>query len=196
MGRYIDLDQLKVYCANDMDTEDDAFLEAALLAAESWIDQFCARRFDVAVAATARKFAVPEDDDGDELLPIDDCTSVTSVVNDGVTITGYELDPINGIDASGLAVPYTGIWLTSGAWMASSSSRFPVTVTATWGWPAIPDAVTQAALVLARDQVLARRSFGSGYVAVTSDLGLRAGENRQVTSMLAKFRRAEAWGIA
>ena len=132
-----------------------------------------------------------------ELLPIDDCFEVTaiSIAGSTVALASVELEPINGIDDAGEAWPYTGIVYSSG-WSAGSTLKYPITITGRWGWPAIPAAVTQAAYVLARDEMLLRRTLGNGYIGITDSFGLRAGENKSVTTKLQRYRKATTWGTA
>lgn len=195
MGRYIGVDDLTKYAANDT-SEGDQFAIAAVDAAEDWIDKYTGRTYTVASAATtatARKFA----ESNSTLLPIDDCFEVTAISLAGTTVSlsAVEFEPVNGIDDAGEAWPYTGIVYSSG-WSTGSLLKYPITITGKWGWPAIPAAVTQAAYILARDELLMRRSFGNGFVGVTDSFGLRAGENKAVTALLHKYRTGKTWGIA
>lgn len=198
MGRYIATETLADYAADDA-VGNLAYIETAIGAAESWIEQYTGRRYtaaSAATAATARKFRAT----GRDVLPIDDCFEVTAISRNGtaVLLADVELEPINGIDQSGAAWPYTGIYYSSGweSWSSSTLLRYPHTITGKWGWPAIPSGIVQAAYILARDELLMRRSFGSGFVGVTDGFGLRAGRNDAVTQLLAKYRRAESWGVA
>ena len=195
MGRYITSNDLLDYTAND--TADGLrWADIAIDAAEDWIDKYTGRRYTVAdgaTPATARKY--PER--CDTSLPIDDCFEVTaiSIAGSTVALASVELEPINGIDYAGEAWPTTGIVYANG-WAAGSTLKYPITITGRWGWPAIPSAITQAAYVLARDEMLLRRTLGNGYIGITDSFGLRAGENKSVTTLLHRYRRAESWGIA
>ena len=193
MGRYIESDSLLTYVANDT-ADGITWADIAIDAAEDWIDKYTGRRYNVANSSTtptARKY--PEC--CDTLLPIDDCFEVTAISVGGSTVAlaSVELEPINGIDYAGEVWPTTGIVYSNG-WLVGSTLKYPITITGRWGWPAIPAAITQAAYVLARDEMLLRRTLGNGYIGITDSFGLRAGENRSVTTLLTRYRKS--WGIA
>lgn len=91
---------------------------------------------------------VVHEDDGDLLL-VDDVGSVTGlVVETGsgasfAAVTGYETSPDNAL-ADGK--PITGLLRVLGTW-GTATTR--VRVTARFGWPAVPDDITEAALIQA-----------------------------------------------
>lgn len=129
------------------DTADDAQITLALSAAESMIDGYCGRSFGTAgTAATTRVYAASVDD----LVFIDDAAAVSLVETyDGSAWTAWASDdwqaePLNSRQ-DGQAWPATSL-------RAIDSYSFPVTaranvrVTATWGWPSVPDPVEQAAI--------------------------------------------------
>ena len=189
------VEEVKAYARDETSTLNYEFIEQALNAAEAEINNGCARRFVVAGAtATARVYA-PE---SHELVRIHDCTEITSVVSSGSTVSAssYQLEPLNGLTAAGLAVPYDRIRLLSGSWDTGSSNRreATITVTAKWGWAAIPAQIKQACLVLAKD-VLSNRDVRFGLVAVTDAAGISARTNSVVRAAIEQHARVEAWGI-
>jgi hypothetical protein len=64
----------------------------------------------------------------------------------------------------------------------------PVQVSATWGWPAVPDEVVQAAYILSLDLFKMKDNpFG---VAGVAEFGvMRIRQNPQLEMLLAEFRR-------
>jgi hypothetical protein len=187
---------LKSWARNEIATDDDALISAAIDAAVNWIDNTCQRRFVVATTATARTYAPTSE----QVLRIDDCTSVTIVSNNGTTVaaSGYQLEPLNAPTRFGEAWPYTTIRLLTGtSWDTGTYvGQATATITATWGWAAIPPPVMESAKILAKD-VLANRDLRFGIAAVSGDgFGISARANGTVTALLAPYRRAESWGIA
>ncbi|MEU4150835.1 phage gp6-like head-tail connector protein [Streptomyces sp. NPDC026659] len=139
---------------NTSDTTRDALLTAAIAAASRGIDKNCGRRFWLDSSATARTFN-PEfrtvSYDTGQLLIVDDIGSTTGlVVATGdvggayTTITDYETWPENAV---ALGLPITGLLRHSGTWGTTGTAR--VQVTAKWGWPAVPDEITQATILQA-----------------------------------------------
>jgi hypothetical protein len=134
------------------DDRDDLIIQA-IAAASRMIDQRCGRRFYADATATARTFTAH-----DRLLTVGDTQSLrvddylasagatvetkTSFTGTWTTVTGWEPGPDNA-DAAGM--PWTEIAYQAG-WAGDTTK---VRVTARWGWPAIPDAVAQAAALLA-----------------------------------------------
>ena len=130
------------------DTSRDTLLSSALSSASRGIDRATGRRFwldDVPVVRTYRPAGrVARDADG-ELLLVDDIGSVTGLVvetGSGTSFTAlssFETSPDNAL-ADGQAV--TGLRRVNGTW-GTATSR--VRVTARFGWPAVPDDITEAA---------------------------------------------------
>lgn len=133
----------------------DDLIDAAIAAACRQIDQRCGRYFYIDNAATSRTFRARGNvtyDGLDELIYVDDiATSVGLVVETSAGVGGtwstvsaasYELGPDNA-DAYGR--PWTEVRGSAG-WLSCTAK---VRITATWGWPAVPDEITQAATLLA-----------------------------------------------
>lgn len=134
------------------DTSRDALLDKALSATSRSIDKTCGRRFwldPVAVQRTYRtRGRVVREDDGDLLL-VDDIGALTGLVvetgsgSSWSAVTGYETSPDNALlDGE----PITGLLRVSGTW-GSTTAR--ARITAQFGWPAVPDDITEAALIQA-----------------------------------------------
>lgn len=137
--------------AEASDTSRDDELTAALSAASRSINLTTGRRFWLDAAPVQRVFRLSGrvvcEADGDVLL-VDDIGDVTGmVVETGsgsawAALTGYETQPDNAL-ADG--EPVTGL-LRSGSW-GTHTTR--VRITARFGWPAVPDDITEAAMIQA-----------------------------------------------
>lgn len=134
------------------DTTRDALLNKAMAAASRGIDEACGRRFWLDTNAVQRTFRprgrVVREDDG-ALLLVDDIGSLTGLVVESGSgasfspVTGYETSPDNALlDGQ----PITGLLKVNGTW-GTATSR--IRVTARFGWPAVPDAIAEAALIQA-----------------------------------------------
>lgn len=126
------------------DTTADTALSAAITAACASIDTTCGRTFALADSATTRVFRASRHvictDDGPRLL-IDDIGSEDglAVEMDGSPVLDFEPGPDNAIT---LGQPITSLLLPSGVWGPGR-----ITVTARWGWPAVPADIKQAARI-------------------------------------------------
>lgn len=148
-------EELASYLRNEIPTEDYADLEGVAASTESLITKVSGRKWVVASGSSTRYYAPRAV--GQDLIRIHDCTTVTSVLNDGTAVPvwasstgGYQLEPINGLDWAGESRPYEGIRYIGSRW-AFDNYRATVAVTATWGWAAIPDQVVRAGYVIAKD---------------------------------------------
>ena len=133
-------------------------LERAIKACTGGISQYCSRNFSL-TASTALLFALDNAYEFD-LGPFNDLVTLDALATDATgdgtfettwTSADWELLPLN-VASGPEQRPYTRI-------RACGSKTFPylapgetgrtgrVRLTATWGWPAIPDAVRQACLL-------------------------------------------------
>ncbi|GGN40529.1 hypothetical protein FHR83_007016 [Actinoplanes campanulatus] len=143
------------------DTADDAALNKALTRASRAIDDRTGRRFWLDGSATARTGAtrgrVVRDDGDGELLLVDDIASTTGLIvelGDGsawTAVTDYFTEPDNAL-ADSRAI--TGLRRDRGLWCTSRRWR----ITALWGWPAVPDPIAEATLLLANRRFMRRDS--------------------------------------
>ncbi len=156
-NEYAELSELRsMRGITDGNTDQDGDLQRALTRASRAIDDRTGRRFYADADASARTYRTAgrlAAADGRWLLVVDDIadTSITVELGDGTAWTAhtdYELDPENAI-ARGRAV--TG--LARASWPASR-----VRVTARWGWPAVPDPIAEATLLLANRRFMRRDS--------------------------------------
>lgn len=192
---YVSLTDYKTWLRNELGATDDTMLQASLDAGEVAVNEHCGRNFNAAGAPSARLFR-PE---SPRLVIIDDCTSVTSVVENGAAVaaSGYQLEPLNGRRPSGLAVPYDQIRRIYGDWYmdgTDESGRATLSITATWGWAATPAPVIEATKILAKD-ILSQRDTRNGVAAFGEFGSLRVRLNPYVEQLLAPFVKSSATPI-
>lgn len=196
MARYLTVEDVQAYARDETSTLNAEFIETALLAAETQIDNDLQRRVEAVAddaVAVARVF-VPSSWD---VLRIHDCTEITAVTNNGTVVASadYQLEPVNGLSWAGESIPYTQIRLLSGYWYCDAG-RATVAVTAKWGWPAVPAPIKKACLMIAKDIIRSRDTTGFGLVGITDAAGVSIRANPMVRDALAPYRRVEAWGLA
>lgn len=150
---YATLDELKSGL-KITDTDRDTRLARNLASASRSIDKTCGRRFYLDPAPVARilnpKGRTVLDEDGWHLLTADIGDVDGLVVETGRTsawsdiTTQVEAEPTDALDQ---LKPVTSLLRINGAWPQGGGQR--VQVTARWGWPAVPDEVHEATLLLA-----------------------------------------------
>jgi hypothetical protein len=105
--------------------------------------------------------------------------------------TDYFVEPLNGIE-DGISVPYRRI--TSRNWEFDCADEGPtVQVTAAWGWTAVPDDVTYAALIKG-SRLFKRRTSPEGVLGGFADFGavrISRQEDPDVMDLLESYRRPE-----
>jgi len=140
------------------DTIDDELIDNCAGAASRLIDGYCNRKFWSVGSATSRVYTAEDD----YYCSIDDIagtalTLKTSSLADGVfdvtwTVTDYQLEPLNA-NLDGLTWSYDKIRAVGDYLFpnvnANYGSQALVQVTAIFGWPAIPEPVTQATIIQA-----------------------------------------------
>lgn len=156
------------------DTSRDSPLNSALASASRGIDKTTGRRFWLDPAAVQRTYnprgRVVCEADGDLFL-VDDIGSTTGLVvetGSGTTftaVTGYETNPDNALADSR---PITGLLRVNGTW-GTATTR--VRVTARFGWPAVPDDITEAALIQA-SRLYKRKDSPEGIIG-SAEWGVR-----------------------
>jgi hypothetical protein len=199
----ITLDVARSYVTSSTETANDVELEAALLAAESSVRRFCGRDFDKETTATARTFRPASAG----TVWVDDFYTVTGLIvatddNDDGTAeatwasTDYVLFPLDGKQA-GETVPYYRIDAVEARFFPTCNRRPSVSVTARWGWTAVPDAVETATL-LECSRIYSRRTSPAG-VAAFGDFGpfrVRGGMDPTAMELLIPYRHPRvAFGI-
>lgn len=187
---YLDVDELEDYVrvADDVDAVQVAW---AIGTASRAIDRACGRQFGKVAAPEARVYRPHWS--GDLccwVADVDDLATVTGSDLDGAALAAAALYPRNAV-AKGkvwyrLALAVSG-WSTSG-------QPDDVTVTAAWGWPAVPTAIIQATALQA-SRLLARRDspFGvAGSPQQGSELRLLAKLDPDVLTSIADYVRLGA----
>jgi hypothetical protein len=194
MSSYVTLAQFKDYARNEITASDDTVLQLALDSAEMLINNFCGRTFYVAGAASARSYSPATR--GAKVLPIHDCTSVTSIVEMNLTLdtSTYQLEPLNGITPAGDSRPYDRIRRYGSVWFWDDS-KARIVVTATWGWASTPYRVQEATYIVAKD-IYQQRNTNAGVAGFGEFGAVRVRMNPIAIDLLTPLRRAEAIGIA
>lgn len=136
---------------------DDVALQRVLGAASRLIDRKAGRRFWLDPTASARVFAATGRLAEPGMLLVDDIGDQASIgVEYGIAptwsaVTGATFGPDNALVTGS---PITQIVNPSGTWPAGQQVR----IVARWGWPAIPDEITEATLLLANRLYLRKDS--------------------------------------
>ncbi len=158
------------------DASRDTLLNSALAAASRGIDRATGRRFWLDTVSAARTYRlhgrVVREEDGEVLL-VDDIGDITGMVVESgssasgpfTAVTGYETTPDNAL-ADGHAI--TGLLRPNSIW-GTSFTR--IRVTAKFGWPAVPDDITEAALIQAT-RLFKRKDSPEGIIG-SAEWGVR-----------------------
>jgi hypothetical protein len=150
--KYATLSQVKA-ALRITDQIDDSLLNTSIDAASRWVDGWCGRTFTKA-SGTATKDYVPSG--RMEPLFVNDLTSVVSIRIDEdldrtfttlLNTIDFQLEPVNG--SFGNDFPFYIIRPQEDGYWPTSYGRATVRVQATYGWPAIPDAVREATILQA-----------------------------------------------
>lgn len=201
---YCTVDELQTFVGiPTADTVDDAALGSAITAASRAIDSWCGRQFGVLSVAAARYYTW----DGRYLecrpaLRVDDIQTVTSLAvavtagTEGLfpTVktsgTDFDLWPFN---AAADGEPWTHLLSrTSSAWPSSSRG---ISVTALFGWTAVPGVVKEATLIQAARWFKRKDSpFGiAGSPELGGELRLLERLDADVAVLLTSVRRP--WAV-
>jgi hypothetical protein len=148
--KYATLSQVKA-ALRITDQIDDSLLNTSIDAASRWVDGWCGRTFTKA-SGTATKDYVPSG--RMEPLFVNDLTTVVSIrIDEDLDRTfttllnpiDFQLEPVNGSFGNGF--PFYIIRPQEDGYWPTSYGRATVRVQATYGWPAIPDAVREATIL-------------------------------------------------
>lgn len=186
-------EDIKSYLRNEKPTEDDGLYGEAIAAAIQTLNDACQRNFTVATGVQSARTFVP--DCGSATVYIGDAVSVTSVVENSVTLTvgsHYQLEPVGTVSAAGLTTPYNTIRRLDG-WWYTNNRRGTVVVTANWGFAAIPDRIIEACKILAKD-IIQNREVVFGMVD-TAEGSMSPRMNPTVRATITAYRGPRSWPI-
>ena len=193
--RYLTEAELKAYVRSEIVTDNNLYV-AAINSAEVWLDSKMSRKVVLASvetpAANARVF-IPS---GSQVMFIHDCTTITSVVDNGTTLvsgTDYQPEPLNLLSDMGEARPYYRLRRLNGYWY-SSINKATISVTATWGWAAIPPMVKEACKIVAKEY-FQQRDVAHGLIGITDVGGVGTRENQLVQDTVRAYQHPNSIGI-
>ena len=180
------------------DTNDDAALTSSVNAAIQQIQDYCERQFEADGSATARTFVAQSAN----VVYVDDISTTTGLVvktDDGEagtfpttwTSSDYQLEPLNA-KVNGQAHAYTAIRATRTLTFPRNGGEALVQVTANWGWPSVPAAVTQACIVQALQLFKAVDApFGATAQGDVGILRLRSGLHPTAEALVRQYKRTQ-----
>lgn len=172
------------------DSVDDDIINIAINAASRQIDGKCGQRFWQDATVQTRTY-VPTQSDWLDLLDTDDAAGISTTTGLLVDLdtadsgsysqaltngTDFYLEPLNAAKRTPVW-PYTELRLSGLNYLFGRSAygRALVRITAKFGWPAVPDDITQACIIQA--QMLANSknaSMGFAALAAIDGAGMRA----------------------
>lgn len=187
---YVTAAELKAYLRIN-DAVDDVQIALAVTAASRAVDRNCNRQFGQVAAPEARTYTARWDVQRRKyVVDIDDLMTVTGLsISTDAAVTDYSLKPSN---AAPKGKPWTLLVLNEGGTCEDDG----VTVTAQFGWAAVPTAVKQATLMQAA-RFFKRRdaAFGvAGSPELGSELRLLAKVDPDVAVALGPYQRW--WAVA
>ena len=190
----VTLATFKTYIRDEASGINDATLQGYIDAASVALGNACGRQWVVASgSATARSF---KPQGCSARLVINDCTTITSVVDNGVTLvsgTDYEPFPLNHLSAAGETVPYNTLVKPYTAWYTATGLA-SVVVTATWGWAAIPYQITQACLVLGKE-LCNNQDIRLGIVGIAEGVVTGIRQNKIVRDAIYAYPHPNSIGV-
>ena len=193
MGSYVALSELKSALGITVST-DDAFLNLAIDSAEQSIDDLCGRKFSVDGSVSARTYRAQP-----YLAVTDDISTLTGLVvktdtsGDGTfdttwASTDIQAEPLNNL-TKGRSVNNLRA-VGSYTFPVYGDGRAAVEVTAKWGWPAVPDSIKQATLMLA-SRLYSRKASPMGVIGVGDFGPVRVSRSDpDIAHLLMDYRRA------
>lgn len=192
---YATEDDLRDYLRVD-DLEDAVQAALAITTASRAVDDHANRQYGKLDAVAARVYtAWPDYERGRWVVTIDDLMSTAGLVVtvDGIAVTDYDLEPVN---AAADGRPWTSLAFTDDSEATPTGAVHEVSITAVWGWTAVPDPVKQATLLQA-SRLLKRRDapFGvAGSPELGSEMRLLAKVDPDVAVALRGWTRPRAAG--
>jgi hypothetical protein len=195
--RYLPVATFKTWWKTEISAED-SLIEAAINAAEVAIDNATGRKMIVVTSgAPGITTRVYRPDRDTSVLRLDDFTELSTLTENGNTLTSgtdFVLEPLNNLSTAGETVPYDQATRYNRCWYWDGP-KATVSVTARFGWAAIPFEVVESCKIVAAD-MLSNRDMRNGLVAITEAGGVGSRENLTVRNMIAKYRSRRSWGVA
>lgn len=210
---YATLDDLKEYLrqgAQTITSANDASYSIALDAAHQAVDDWCGRTFVATTSASARIYVADSCRLADDatVLKVDDFWDTATLVvtsdsgGDGTYETSYtystqlQAEPLNGISGGVHGHAYWKLRLISGlSWPTPVYGRANVSVTAKWGWAAVPSPVKSVTLELAKDIAMSA-TFRAGQVGF-ADAGIaRIRDTPSLEYRLRNYRHPDTFPMA
>ena len=196
MGNYVALSTLKD-ALGITGSGDDTFLNLSIDSTEELIDDLCGRSFTQDSGVSAKTFrAQPYYAVTDDISTLTGLVVKTDTSGDGTFDTTWsssdiQTEPLNnlvkGRSVNNLRAVGDYLFPVYGDGLAS------VEVTANWGWPAVPDPIEQATLMMA-SRLYGRKASPMGVIGVGDFGPVRISRSDpDVAHMLMDYRRA---GIA
>jgi hypothetical protein len=196
--RYLPVATFKTWWKTEISAED-SLVEAAINAAELAIDNATGRKMIVVTSGapglTTRVYRPASC--GSDVLWLDDFTELSALTENGSPLTSgtdFVLEPLNNLSTAGETVPYDRAIRYGRSWYVDPP-KATVSVTARFGWAAIPYEVIESCKIIAAD-MLSNRDMRNGLVAITEAGGVGSRENLTVRNMIAKYRSSRSWGVA
>lgn len=197
MSRLISVEDLKTY-AYSVTVNDVALYQDAIDAAEEWMGEQLGRRIATADAAATARLFVPGC--SAKYLWIDDCDSVTSVIENGTTLTvgtDYQLESMPGTVGlrapSGQYRPYCCIRRLGTTWYEYDGTA-TVNVTAKWGWGTLPPQASEVTKIVAKHW-LEYREIKLGTLGISEVGGVSDRDVLRVRQFIQSYRSPRSWGI-
>lgn len=194
---YVELIRLKDYLKIKSDkVEQDENLTDAIASASSEIEKHCNRQFNKSDTATARVYE-PVDETTvfvDDFWTKDELVVEIDTAGDGsystvVPASDYELYPPNNVVDGQIGWPFYEIQLVNGYFPICGRRKNVVRVTAKWGWAAVPEAVRQAAVIIAAETYqLKDAPFGTAGMDQFGNI-YHVRDNRIAAGKLARYCR-------
>ena len=168
MGNYVTLTELKD-ALGITGSADDTYLNLAIDSAEQSINDLCGRKFTADGSATARTYrAQPYLAVTDDISTLTGLVVKTDTAADGTfdttwASTDYQVEPLNNL-TKGRSINNLRA-IGSYTFPVYGDGQVSVEVTAKWGWPAVPDPVKQATLMLS-SRLYGRKASPMGVIGV------------------------------
>lgn len=188
----VGIDEFKFYLRDQVNV-DDALIEGALEGARISVLDFVQREVTLATGTpTSRVFTPPMA--GMDRLRIPDCVSITSITDNGTTVTDYQAEPLNNRAPTGEWRPYDTIRRFDSSW-TYDGGRALVTIVADWGWLTVPQSFDEALKIVGKD-ILLQRNNNSGVAGFGEFGAVRVQSNKIASALLQPLAAVEAFGVA